>query len=74
MKSKTLLIVLLALTLTACSCKPEYIQVPVEVKVPIKCKVELPDGEINESLNTSEKYVELLKYIANLHRNIERCQ
>jgi hypothetical protein len=77
MKSKVLSIVLvlsISILFSGCSCTTEYIEVPVEVKVPVKCKVELPDGEINESLNESEKLVEMLKYIANLHRNIERCK
>ena len=71
---KNLSIVLLALILTACSTDIQYIKVPYEVKVPVKCVVELPDGEINESLNTSEKYLEVLKYISKLHKNIEVCR
>jgi len=77
MKLKLLLILLLTLTLfSGCGCKPqiEYVKVPYEVKVPVKCVVELPDGEINESLNESEKYVEVLKYISALHKNVEGCK
>jgi hypothetical protein len=50
------------------------VKVPYEVKVPIKCVVELPDGEINQSLNESEKYIEVLKYISTLHKNVEGCK
>lgn len=73
MISKSLLTTLLVLILTACSTT-KYIDVPVKVEVPVKCKVELPDGEINESLNVSEKYIEVLKYISKIHKNIKRCQ
>jgi hypothetical protein len=77
MKLKLLLILLLILTLfSGCFCEPqiEYVKVPYEVKVPIKCVVELPDGEINQSLNESEKYIEVLKYISTLHKNVEGCK
>lgn len=77
MKLKLLLIVLAALTLTlfsGCAAKEVvYVDKPYEVKVPVKCVVALPDGEINQSLNDSEKLVEVLKYISKLHKNIEVC-
>ncbi|MBU1668496.1 hypothetical protein KKC13_08735 [bacterium] len=49
-------------------------KVPYEVKIPVKCVVELPDGEISESLNESEKYIEVLKYISALHKNVDGCK
>lgn len=78
MNSKVLLIVLLisiSIVFSGCSQKEiVYVDKPYEVKVPVKCVVELPDGEINQSLNESEKYVEVLKYISKLHKNVEVCK
>ena len=74
MNLKLLSIIPLVVILTACSPKTVYVDRPVEVKVPVKCKVELPDGGVNESLNESQKYVEILKYISTLHKNIQRCE
>jgi hypothetical protein len=51
-----------------------YVDREVIVKVPQKCIIKLPNGHIDESLNDSEKLVEILKYISQLHRNIGVCQ
>jgi hypothetical protein len=51
-----------------------YVDREVIVKVPQKCIVELPNGHIDDSLNDSEKLVEILKYISQLHKNIGVCQ
>ena len=78
MKLKKLSIMFLPLTLTlfsGCSQKEiVYVDREVVVKVPQKCIIKLPNGHIDESLNDSEKLVEILKYISQLHRNIGVCQ
>ena len=75
MKLKALLTVFLALILTACSQKEiQYVDREVIVKVPQKCIVELPNGHIDESLNESKILVQLLKYISELHRRVDKCQ
>ena len=72
---KVLLTVFLILTLTACSSKEiQYVDREVIVKVPQKCIVELPNGHIDESLNESQILIELLKYISELHRRVDKCQ
>jgi hypothetical protein len=73
---KNLLIILLSLILTACSlCETKvYVDVPYEVKVPVKCTVELPDGEFPNGINESAKYIFILEYISKLHKNIEVCK
>lgn len=77
MKSKILSIVLpllILISFSGCSPKTIYVDREVIVKVPQKCEVELPNGYIDQDLNESEKFVEILKYISQLHKNIGVCQ
>lgn len=78
MKSRALLIaslISISILFSGCSQKEiQYVDREVIVKVPQKCIVELPNGHIDESLNDSEKLVEILKYISQLHKNIEVCR
>lgn len=78
MKLKILLIVFLALIsilFSGCSQKEiQYVDREVIINVPQKCIIQLPNGYISESLNESEKLIEILKYISKLHKNIEVCR